>query len=73
MSLSHVHGIAREAAEVTLELSRIRKLRASLFEKLHATGSVDPYRLAELSTNLAKLERYERRAFSRRKHALRSM
>jgi hypothetical protein len=69
----NLYGIAREAAEATLELSRIRKLRTSLFEKLHATGPLDPDRLAELNTNLAKLERYERRAFSRRKHALRSM
>src|SRR3981081_2708677 len=29
-------GIAREAAEAMLELLRIRKIRASLFEKLHA-------------------------------------
>jgi hypothetical protein len=66
-------GIAREAAEAVLELSRIRKIRASLLEKLHATGPVDPGRLAELNANLAKLERYERRAVSRRKGALRSM
>jgi hypothetical protein len=66
-------GIAREAAEAVLELSRISKIRAHLFEKFHATGPVDPDRLAELNANLAKLERYERRAFSRRKLALRSL
>jgi hypothetical protein len=71
--MQNAHGIAREAAEAMLELSRIRKFRTSLFEKLYATGPVDPNRLAELNTNLAKLERYERRAFSRRRHALRSM
>jgi len=32
-----------------------------------------PDRLAELTDKLAKLERYERRAFSRRKRALRAM
>jgi hypothetical protein len=66
-------GNAREAAEAMLELSRIGKIRGYLFEKLYATGPVDAAGLAELNTNLAKLERYERRAFSRRKRALSSM
>lgn len=31
-NLQNVHGIAREAAEAVLDLSRIRKIRATLFE-----------------------------------------
>jgi hypothetical protein len=63
---------AREAAEAELDLLRIRKLRASQFETYFANGAT-PDRLVELNDNLAKLERYERRAFSRRKRAIRAM
>jgi hypothetical protein len=63
-----VSEVAREAASAELDLLRIRKIRAWLFET-HA-GATDG--LAELNDKLAKLERYERRAFSRRKRALRA-
>ncbi len=46
-----------------------RKIRAFLFETLSPTLS----NLAEVNDKLAKLERYERRAFSRRNRALREM
>jgi hypothetical protein len=62
---------AREAAEAQLELLRIRKVRAWLFETLYFTTTAAPDRLVELNEKLAKLERYERSAFSRRKRALR--
>jgi hypothetical protein len=62
---------AREAAEAQLDLMRIRKLRVWLFEKFADSGN--PERLAELNDRLAKLARYDRRAFSRRKVALRAM
>ena len=65
---------ARETAEAELDLLRIRKIRASLFETLYFVASAAaPDRLTELNDKLAKLERYERRAFSRRKRALRAM
>jgi hypothetical protein len=53
---------------------RIRKIRTSLFEKLSLVANDGTSgSLAELNDKLAKLERYERRAFSRRKRALRQM
>ena len=69
--LQSVSGVAREAAEAQLDLSRIRKIRACLYETIYFVDAPAPDRLAELNDKLAKLERYERRAFSRRKRAMR--
>ena len=56
--------LSRQAAEAQLEILRIRRVRAAIF----ATEiSYD-----ELNNRLTSLERYERRAFSRRKRALRA-
>jgi hypothetical protein len=63
----------RGAAEAVLDLSRIRKIRASLFETIYFSDTAAPDRLTELNDKLAKLERYERRAFSRRNRAMRAM
>ena len=70
--MENVDECAREAAGAEIDLVRIRKIRASLFETLienYATSGS----LAELNDKLAKLDRYESRAFSRRKRALRQM
>jgi hypothetical protein len=64
---------AREIAEAELDLLRIRKVRAWLFETFYLADAALPKGLAELNENLTKLERYERRAFSRRKRALRAI
>jgi glutathione synthase/RimK-type ligase-like ATP-grasp enzyme len=64
---------ARETAEAELDLLRIRKVRAWLFETFYLADAALPQGAAELNENLTKLERYERRAFSRRKRALRAM
>ena len=71
--LQSVSGVAREAAEAQFDLSRIRKIRACLYETIYFVDGAAPDRLAQLNDKLAKLERYERRAFSRRKRALRLM
>jgi hypothetical protein len=73
LSLSqNVGEHARDAARAELDLMRIRKIRTSLFEKLSLVASDTlSGSLAKLNDKLAKLERYERRAFSRRKRALR--
>jgi hypothetical protein len=63
---------AREAAKAELDLLRIRQIRASLFEMFYFQAKAPIARQGELSENLAKLERYERRAFSLRKRALRA-
>ena len=68
-----VSDSARDVAEAVLDLSRIRKIRASLFETIYFSDTAAPDRLTELNDELAKLERYERRAFSRRNRAMRAM
>jgi hypothetical protein len=68
-----VSDSARDGAEAVLDLSRIRKIRASLFETIYFSDTAAPDRLTELNDKLAKLERYERRAFSRRNRAMRAM
>ena len=69
--LSNVNGMraiterARDAAEASIDMWRIRKIKAYLYS--HLDG---PSHLTELNEKLAKLKRYERRAFSKRKRAL---
>jgi hypothetical protein len=69
----HVSDNARDAAQALLDLNRIRKIRASLFDTIYFADTADPNRLAELNDKLRKLERYERRAYSRRKRALQNL
>ena len=57
--------LSEQAAEAQLQLFRIRKVRATL-----VSGNIS---YEELNKQLAGLERYERRAFSRRKRALREL
>lgn len=64
---------ARDAAEAIIDLFRIRKVRAFLFETIYLPDRAAPDCLVELNDKLAKLERYERRAFSRRNRALRAI
>jgi hypothetical protein len=78
-ALSRSHGIRKAnegchiAAEAQIDLLRIRKVRAWLFNSFHLADAPLPDRLAELNQKLAKLERYERGAVSRRKRALRAI
>lgn len=65
--LQSVSEVAREAAKAQVDLSRIQKIRTYLYEIVDGAA---PDRLPELNDKLAKLERYERRAFSRYKRAL---
>jgi hypothetical protein len=61
---------ARDAAEAELDLLRIRRVRAMFLQVRIEEGadpSIDPN---ELDKRLDSLERYERRAMSRRKRAL---
>jgi hypothetical protein len=69
----NVGEFARQAAEAEMDLLRIRKHRASRFNAVFGRSEPRPEDLSQLNEELAKLERYERRAFSRRKNALRAM
>jgi hypothetical protein len=71
--MQKVSEFARAAAEAEHDLLPIRKIRASLFEKHHFADTTALDSLTDLNVELAKLERYERRALSRRKRALRLM
>ena len=64
-----IGGHARQAAEAQFDLLRIRRTRAWLFDT-YFVESAGPDNLAKLKDELTKLERYERRALSKRKRAL---
>ena len=66
-----VGDFARQFAEAQIDLLRIRKIRASQFSSVMGNPDARPGDFSELSDGLAKLERYERRACSRRNRALR--
>ena len=61
------------AAEAQFDLQRIRRTRTMLFETLYFGKPATSDSLAKLNHELAKLERYERRAILRRKRAVRLM
>jgi hypothetical protein len=67
-----VSDLARQAAEAQVDILRTRKSRAAILNKFYnsTTKQTSP---DELNVSLARLERYERRAVSRRKRALRLM
>ena len=68
----NIGEFAREAAEAHLDLTRIRRIRAGLWmQYLDDAASTTREDRRELAEQFARLERYERRAFSRRKRALR--
>ena len=63
---------ARDAARAEFDLLRVRKIRTWLFETLYYDATTTES-MVELNDKLAKLERYERRAFSRRRRAMRQI
>lgn len=64
---------ARQAAEAHLDLLRIRKLKAARFNAVLGNPEATLVDFSKLNESLAQLERYERRAYSRRKSALLAM
>jgi hypothetical protein len=73
IGMQEASGVTRDIAEAHIDLLRIRKIRTRLLEALLSENSAAQDQLTELNEKLAKLERYEHRAFSRRKRALRLM
>jgi enoyl-CoA hydratase/carnithine racemase len=69
----NVNERALKAAGAELDLLRIRKIRASLLNTLNFDSQATLAKMTEVNDKLEKLERYERRAFSRRKRALREL
>ena len=59
---------AGAASEAHLDLARIRQLRSERLAAALGKPTLEDH--AEINNSLAQLERYERRAFSRRKRAL---
>lgn len=57
-----------EASRAAIDLLRIRQIRSNILRKLSANRGADDY-YSDLNGVLAKLDRYERRAISRRKRA----
>ena len=64
-----VGEFARQFAEAQIDLLRIREMRASQFTKCMGNPGVGD--ISQFDAFLITLERYERRAYSRRKRALR--
>jgi hypothetical protein len=64
---------ARQAAEAQIDLLRIRKLKAARFSTVLGNPEAKIEDYSELIEVLTQFERYERRAFSRRKRPLLAM
>jgi hypothetical protein len=66
---AQITQFAQDAAVAQIDLLRIRKIRASFFEAFYKNDQ-SAEDVEQLSEQLRKLDRYERRAFSRRRRAL---
>jgi hypothetical protein len=76
--LSHARGepnitlTTQDAAAAEIDLLRIGKVRALIFDRFHRSER-SLQDVTRLNQELGKLDRYERRAFSRRRRALNSV
>jgi len=59
-----------QLAEAEIDLLRIRKIKAMQCNAAHGGLEAESYDHAKLNEDLAKLERYEKRAFLRRRRVL---
>ena len=69
----NVFGQARAAAEAELELVRARGVMEAVLARAGIGGPEQGAALINVLPELQRLERYERRAFSRQKRALRTL
>lgn len=66
-------GFARQVAEAELDLKRIREIKASQLGVIVDDPEAQLQDFARLAQDLTKLERYERRAISRRNRAMQDL
>jgi hypothetical protein len=68
----HITLTIQAAAAAEIDLLRISKIRASIFDTFH-NSERSRQDITRLNDELGKLHRYERRAFSRRRRAVNSV
>ena len=68
----HITSTTQAAAAAEIDLLRISKIRTTIFDAFH-NSEKSLQDIIRLNENLGKLDRYERRAFSRRRRALASV
>lgn len=68
-----VTEFARAIVEAELDLRRIREMRVSQFSAIIGSSDAPLAAYAKLTENLRVLERYEQRAYARRKRALKAL
>jgi hypothetical protein len=65
--------LARDIAECTIELERIRDIRFQICSELGEFESAGLHQHEDAMAQLQRIERYERRVFSRRRKAIRTL
>jgi hypothetical protein len=65
--------LARDVAECTIELEKIRAVRFQICFDLGAFEFAEPHQHEEAMMGLQRIERYERRLFSRRRKAMQAL
>lgn len=66
-------ALARRVAEAQTTLENIRQVRQFIFAQLRREASANENALSHVCSSLVAMDRYERRALSRRKFAIREL
>jgi septation ring formation regulator EzrA len=68
-----VRATAREVAEVEVEIRNVRAAKLKAYADLHRASQLTPEATLEVLLTIGRIDRYERRALSRRKFAIRRL